>query len=62
MGLGWDKSVLGDWMSCVAVCEIIDDPSVKCKLQGMVGFSILHCIGGDLVMGLGEKKFPDFGG
>lgn len=33
MGLGWDKSVLGDWMSCVAVCELIDDPSVKCKLQ-----------------------------
>lgn len=32
-GLGWAKSQLGGQLSCVAVCEIIDDPSVKCQLK-----------------------------
>jgi len=34
-GTGWDHSVVGKQLSCVAVCEIIDDPSVKCKTHGM---------------------------
>ena len=33
-GKAWDKSLLGQKLSCVAVCEIIDDPSVKCQLKG----------------------------
>ena len=33
-GHGWDKSSMGDKLSCVAVCEIIDDESVKCKMHG----------------------------
>ncbi|XP_069137274.1 LOW QUALITY PROTEIN: protein mono-ADP-ribosyltransferase PARP16-like [Argopecten irradians] len=32
-GLGWDKSCLGHKLSCVAVCEIIDDNSVKCQIK-----------------------------
>ncbi|XP_033750663.1 protein mono-ADP-ribosyltransferase PARP16-like [Pecten maximus] len=32
-GLGWEKSCLGHKLSCVAVCEIIDDNSVKCQLK-----------------------------
>lgn len=32
-GLGWDKSCLGHKLSCVAVCEIIDDDSVKCQVK-----------------------------
>ncbi|KAK3609199.1 hypothetical protein CHS0354_003179 [Potamilus streckersoni] len=31
MGLGWDQSLLGNKLSCVAVCEMIDDPAVKCQ-------------------------------
>ncbi|KAL3866472.1 hypothetical protein ACJMK2_043767 [Sinanodonta woodiana] len=31
MGLGWDLSLIGDKLSCVAVCEMIDDPAVKCQ-------------------------------
>jgi len=30
-GAGWDHSELGNMLSCVAVCEMIDDPSVKCQ-------------------------------
>ena len=33
-GKAWDKSILGHKLSCFAVCEIIDDPSVKCQLKG----------------------------
>ncbi len=33
-GTGWKKSHLGSMLSCVAVCEIIDDPSVKCQIKG----------------------------
>lgn len=31
MGYGWGRSVLGDQMSCVALCEMIDHPDVKCQ-------------------------------
>ena len=34
MGIGWNKSVVGSKMSCIAVCEMIDDESVKCKVHG----------------------------
>ncbi len=33
-GTGWSKSSIGHMLSCVAVCEIIDDPSVKCQVTG----------------------------
>jgi len=33
LGQGWVKSSLGSQLGCVAVCEIIDDPSVKCTIQ-----------------------------
>jgi poly[ADP-ribose] polymerase 16 len=32
-GTGWDKSIIGPQLSCVAVCEVIDDSSVKCKVH-----------------------------
>ena len=33
-GAGWENSRIGHQISCVALCEIIDDPSVKCKVHG----------------------------
>ena len=36
-GAGWDKSVLGDRLSCFAVCQIIDDEKfVKCSSKGEI--------------------------
>lgn len=32
-GLGWQQSALGSILSCVAVCEIIDHPDVKCQVK-----------------------------
>uniref|UniRef100_A0A663MXE1 Poly [ADP-ribose] polymerase n=1 Tax=Athene cunicularia TaxID=194338 RepID=A0A663MXE1_ATHCN len=32
-GLGWQRSMLGSILSCVAVCEIIDHPDVKCQVK-----------------------------
>ncbi|XP_032906589.1 protein mono-ADP-ribosyltransferase PARP16 [Amblyraja radiata] len=32
-GNGWDQSILGPVLSCVAVCEIIDHPDVKCQVK-----------------------------
>ncbi|XP_072837732.2 protein mono-ADP-ribosyltransferase PARP16 [Pogona vitticeps] len=32
-GLGWQRSIMGPLLSCVAVCEIIDHPDVKCQVQ-----------------------------
>nr|XP_009913399.1 PREDICTED: mono [ADP-ribose] polymerase PARP16 [Haliaeetus albicilla] len=32
-GLGWQQSALGSTLSCVAVCEIIDHPDVKCQVK-----------------------------
>uniref|UniRef100_A0A8D2LUX6 Poly [ADP-ribose] polymerase n=1 Tax=Varanus komodoensis TaxID=61221 RepID=A0A8D2LUX6_VARKO len=32
-GLGWQRSVMGPILSCVAVCEIIDHPDVKCQAK-----------------------------
>uniref|UniRef100_H9G923 Poly [ADP-ribose] polymerase n=1 Tax=Anolis carolinensis TaxID=28377 RepID=H9G923_ANOCA len=32
-GLGWQRSLMGPVLSCVAVCEIIDHPDVKCQVQ-----------------------------
>ncbi|XP_054693137.1 protein mono-ADP-ribosyltransferase PARP16 [Grus americana] len=32
-GLGWQRSVLGSVLSCIAVCEIIDHPDVKCQVK-----------------------------
>ncbi|KAM7010336.1 protein mono-ADP-ribosyltransferase PARP16 [Ammospiza nelsoni] len=31
--LGWQRSALGSVLSCVAVCEIIDHPDVKCQVK-----------------------------
>uniref|UniRef100_UPI00398EA4F1 protein mono-ADP-ribosyltransferase PARP16 isoform X2 n=1 Tax=Pristiophorus japonicus TaxID=55135 RepID=UPI00398EA4F1 len=33
-GNGWHQSILGPVLSCVAVCEIIDHPDVKCQVKG----------------------------
>lgn len=33
VGLSWQMSNVGNQLSCIAVCEIIDDPSVKCQMQ-----------------------------
>ncbi|CAG2053815.1 unnamed protein product [Timema podura] len=30
-GYGWGRSLLGSQMSCIALCEMIDHPDVKCK-------------------------------
>ncbi|XP_062357338.1 protein mono-ADP-ribosyltransferase PARP16 isoform X2 [Cinclus cinclus] len=32
-GLGWQQSALGSILSCVAFCEIIDHPDVKCQVK-----------------------------
>lgn len=32
-GEGWKHSQLGTKLSCVAVCQMIDDPSVKCQIK-----------------------------
>lgn len=33
-GEGWKLSVLGEKLSCIAVCEIIDHPDVKRAVEG----------------------------
>lgn len=40
-GLTWDCSELGNKLGCVAVCEMIDDSSVKC--QEKTGLLLLQC-------------------
>lgn len=32
-GLGWQRSLLGPLLSCVAVCEVINHPDVKCQMK-----------------------------
>ncbi|XP_016047717.1 protein mono-ADP-ribosyltransferase PARP16 isoform X2 [Erinaceus europaeus] len=32
-GHGWQRSLLGPILSCVAVCEVIDHPDVKCQTK-----------------------------
>ncbi|XP_029399656.1 protein mono-ADP-ribosyltransferase PARP16 isoform X2 [Mus pahari] len=32
-GHGWQHSLLGPILSCVAVCEVIDHPDVKCQIK-----------------------------
>ncbi|XP_036294776.1 protein mono-ADP-ribosyltransferase PARP16 isoform X6 [Pipistrellus kuhlii] len=32
-GYGWQRSLLGPVLSCVAVCEVIDHPDVKCQTK-----------------------------
>ncbi|MGH0158187.1 UNVERIFIED_CONTAM: hypothetical protein FKN15_049747 [Acipenser sinensis] len=39
-GSGWQKCILGPLLSCVAVCEIIDHPDVKCQLKNKDSDSI----------------------
>ncbi|GAB6023510.1 Protein mono-ADP-ribosyltransferase parp16 [Chamberlinius hualienensis] len=36
-GQGWSKSQIGDKLSCVAVCEIITDPKVRCQTRKKEG-------------------------
>ena len=33
-GEGWKHSLLGEKLSCIAVCEIIDHPDVKRSVEG----------------------------
>ncbi|XP_067122160.1 protein mono-ADP-ribosyltransferase PARP16-like [Centruroides vittatus] len=37
MGNSWRHSIFGSQLSCVALCEIIDHPDVKCKGKGTYG-------------------------
>lgn len=30
---GWQESLLGPLLSCVALCEVIDHPDVKCQVK-----------------------------
>ena len=40
-GVGWEKSNLGDRLSCFAVCQIIDDEKyVKCSEKGKKEFYV----------------------
>ena len=32
-GQGWKNSVIGEKLSCVAVCELLDHPDVKCTVK-----------------------------
>ena len=32
-GVIWDHSELGEQVSCVAFCELIDHPDVKCQVE-----------------------------
>ncbi|XP_056137860.1 protein mono-ADP-ribosyltransferase PARP16 isoform X2 [Lampris incognitus] len=32
-GSGWNESLLGQLLSCVALCEVIDHPDVKCQMK-----------------------------
>ena len=32
-GSGWNNSAIGERLSCVAVCEILDHPDVKCTIK-----------------------------
>ncbi len=32
-GETWNHSILGEQLSCVAMCEVMDHPLVKCKLE-----------------------------
>ncbi|KAG8575035.1 hypothetical protein GDO81_009419 [Engystomops pustulosus] len=32
-GHGWARSILGPILSCVAMCEVIDHPDVKCQVK-----------------------------
>lgn len=32
-GQGWKHSAIGNKLSCVAVCEVLDHPDVKCTLK-----------------------------
>jgi poly[ADP-ribose] polymerase 16 len=42
VGLGWDQSLLGKMISCVALCEMIDDPAVKCQAKtGMIDVALI---------------------
>ncbi|XP_062440049.1 protein mono-ADP-ribosyltransferase PARP16 isoform X3 [Rhea pennata] len=41
-GLGWQRSVLGSILSCVAVCEIIDHPDVKCQVKKKAVQALCH--------------------
>ncbi|GLG99731.1 Poly [ADP-ribose] polymerase [Gryllus bimaculatus] len=46
MGYGWGRSLLGDQMSCVALCEMIDHPDVKCQSEGNnVNVEVVHASG-----------------
>ena len=40
-GSSWDHSLIGDRLSCIAVCEMIDDASVKCQTKGIILPSVL---------------------
>ena len=40
-GQSWQHSVIGDRLSLIAVCEIINDDSVKCQIKGIVTVTLI---------------------
>lgn len=41
-GSGWKNSTIGEKLSCVAVCEILDHPDVKCTIKSKTNDNRLH--------------------
>lgn len=39
---GWQESLLGPLLSCVALCEVIDHPDVKCQVKKKGAAPRLH--------------------
>lgn len=39
---GWRESLLGPLLSCVALCEVIDHPDVKCQVKKKGVCEALH--------------------
>lgn len=53
---GWQESLLGPLLSCVALCEVIDHPDVKCQVKKK-GAALRS-----RMSGIGTFKWkPDFG-
>ena len=44
----WKHSGLGEQLSCVAVCEILNHPLVKCKVEEKARARAKDSVGGDV--------------
>lgn len=48
MGYSWGRSVVGSDLSCVALCEVVDHPDVKCQDSGKARSLAKDSIGGEV--------------